>query len=405
MKILFLPLFKMPSGHHRVADALTGIIEKRTSKIQCKKVDLLSYSSTFLEKAVSQVYLKWIEHTPNTYDWAYKHFAYTDSHKHCSFKGIEFFFLNKIERLLEEERPDAVVCTHGFPSLLMSRLKNKNRIKIPVINVYTDYFINDIWGREGIDYHFVPTSEVKEQMIKQYELDERRIFVTGIPVHETFLMPRAARGHSISSPKTIIIAGGSSGLGDIAGLLSKANPSFAFNYIILCGNNSQLYNELKALDKPNISPLPYISSREKMNQLYEQADAIITKPGGITVSEALRKELPIFIHSALPGQEDVNLHFLKEKQLVYALNRETSFEDQMAAVLNDELELRKWKRAVRGYFDSLQLVDTRMLFHFLYMMASEGAYLKQMSEDMVTKKGIVSKIKKYAKKISISSNA
>ena len=404
MKILFLPLFKMPSGHHRVADALTGIVEKRTKKIECSKIDLLSYSSKMLERAVSQVYLKWIKHTPNTYDWAYKHFAYTPSHKHCSFRGMEFFFLNKLEKLIEEERPDTIVCTHGFPSLLMSRLKNKGRCDIPVINVYTDYFVNDIWGRDGIDYHLVPTKEVKQQMVQDYGLDEKRILVTGIPVHETFLDRMQEKTPTHVTGKTILVAGGSSGLGDITGLVKRADPQLAFNYIILCGNNEALFKELAALNNPKVTPLPYISSREDMNQLYDQADAIITKPGGITVSEALTKHLPIFIHSALPGQEDVNLQYLMDKKWVYTLDHNTPFESQMAAVLNNELEMRKWKRAVNDYFSSLEMNDPRMLFNFLYMNASEGAYLNKMSPEK-TKKGIVSKIKKYAKKISISSNA
>ena len=57
-----------------------------------------------------------------------------------------------------------------------------------------------------------------------------------------------------------------------------------------------------------------------MNELYSMADAIITKPGGVTISEALKKGLPIFIHSALPGQEEINLKLLKKLKLVHELN-------------------------------------------------------------------------------------
>ena len=58
-----------------------------------------------------------------------------------------------------------------------------------------------------------------------------------------------------------------------------------------------------------------------MNKLYDQVDAIITKPGGVTVSEALRKRLPIFVHSTLPGQEQINLHVLKSQKLVFELDQ------------------------------------------------------------------------------------
>jgi len=404
MKILFLPLFNMPSGHHHVADALIGMINNRSDKIACRKVDILSYSSKRIEKAVSEIYLKWIKHAPHTYDWAYKHFAYSSSHKHRSFWGMEYFFLSKMEVLLQEERPDVVVCTHGFPSLLMSRLKNKGRCHIPVINVYTDYFINDIWGRQGINYHFVATLEVKKQMVEQYGLNEESIFVTGIPIHETFLSSNNMKRRNKSYAKTILVAGGSSGLGDIAGLLTHPDPDLDYHYIILCGKNEELYQSLKDMQNSKLEPLPYIASRVDMNRLYDQADAIITKPGGVTITEALRKGLPIFIHSALPGQEAVNLHYFKESHLVYELDRETSFERQMATILNNDIEIRKWQRAVQAYFDNLSIFRPYLLFEFLYDRAVEGQYLNEVYQIAETKRGFIGTLKKYAKKLSLSSN-
>jgi processive 1,2-diacylglycerol beta-glucosyltransferase len=403
MKILFLPLFKMPSGHHRVADALIGMIENRTSKVTCVKVDLLSYSNETLEKLVSGTYLKWIGHTPKTYDWAYKHFAYTKKHDHCSFKGLEHYFLRKLQMLLDQERPDVVVCTHGFPSLLMSRLKNKGGVKTPVINVYTDFFINDIWGREGIDYHLVPNLNVKQQMVEKYGLQEQNIIVTGIPVHETFT--KQAQKKEKNLVKTILVAGGSSGLGDITGLVKKANPDSGFKYTVLCGKNEQLYDELQSLNDPRIESLPYMDSREAMNELYNRVDAIITKPGGVTVSEALQKRIPIFIHSALPGQEDINLQYLKESHLVYQLNGDSHFEEQISKVLHDDLERRKWERAVDKHFNDIQMGSINSLYTFLMTNVIEGAELNRHTKTVTMKSRFVSKIKKYAKKMSISGNA
>ena len=72
-----------------------------------------------------------------------------------------------MEQLLAEEKPDLIVCTHGFPSYLLSQLKMKGKCNVPIINVYTDFFINNVWGKEGIDLHFLPSKEVKEQLIKK----------------------------------------------------------------------------------------------------------------------------------------------------------------------------------------------------------------------------------------------
>lgn len=77
-----------------------------------------------------------------------------------------------------------------------------------------------------------------------------------------------------------------------------------------------------------------------MNHLYEQVDAIITKPGGITISEALKKRLPIFVHSALPGQEQINLKKLIREKLIIQLNEDMTLEDQIASVLENEPEVK-----------------------------------------------------------------
>lgn len=391
MKILFLPLFRMPSGHHRVADAVISLIKNKTDKVECKKVDILSYSSPFLERAVTDLYLKWIRLIPETYDWAYKHFAYTKSHTHRSFKGLEPFFLNRLQKLLDIEQPDVVICTHGFPSLLMSRLKSRGLIEVPVINVYTDFFVNDIWGREGIDYHFVPTQEVRDRLVNDYQLSEASILVTGIPVHQTFL-------HKSQAPKnpgrrTILVAGGSSGLGDMAGLMQKTNPEAGIHYRILCGKNKALYNQIINLNLDHVEAFPYISSREEMNELYDQADAIVTKPGGVTMSEVFHKKVPVFVHSALPGQEYINLQILKEKGLVQEVQSGDQLEAQLLSFLDNEVSQERWKKAVSHYLK--ETAQSRLMATLIFSLLNSGSSLKTHHS-----KGRFKTFKKLGKKVT-----
>nr|WP_246218357.1 hypothetical protein [Litoribacterium kuwaitense] len=85
--------------------------------------------------------------------------------------------------------------------------------------------------------------------------------------------------------------------------------------------NEELYRKLKALNQANVVPLQYIACKDEMNQLYDQIDGIITKPGGVTISESLYKRKPIFIYHALPGQEVINLQQLKKLGLIYEFNQ------------------------------------------------------------------------------------
>jgi UDP-N-acetylglucosamine:LPS N-acetylglucosamine transferase len=91
-----------------------------------------------------------------------------------------------------------------------------------------------------------------------------------------------------------------------------------------------------------------------MNELYERVDAIVTKPGGITVSEALRKSLPIFVHSALPGQEEVNLRYLTERKLVQELKADQSLENQLQTVLQDADKMSTLYNAIAAYHKEIE---------------------------------------------------
>lgn len=350
MKILFLPFTCMPSGHHQVADALTDYIEKRTN-ITCKKVNILSSINQTLEQAGIRVYLKWIDSAPKSYGWIYEQFGYSSHRKNrpASIWG-NAWLLKKMEQILNRENPDLIICTHGFSSYLMSCLKEQLRCQIPVINVYTDFFINNFWGQYGIDHHFASSMWVKQTLIQQ-GIPESQITVAGIPVYESYMKTQPKR--TLKPPYRILISGGSHGLGDLSGLL-KMTKRTNVQYIILCGNNQKLYRKLSQEQLDHVQPFSYVHSKTKMNELYDQADAIVTKPGGVTVSEALKKQLPIFVHRALPGQEEINLRYLRRRNIVFQLDDKRPLDSQIIDVLTNS---SKRSKLYNGMEDQLREIE------------------------------------------------
>ncbi|WML24910.1 galactosyldiacylglycerol synthase [Neobacillus sp. OS1-33] len=350
-KILFLPLLQMQSGHHQVAEALMDLLKKHTDDFTFKKIDLLSYTNKSLEKVITNGYLHWIRYAPETYNLAYKSFFYVPPTKKNSFKWYEPLFLKKMEQLIAEEKPDLLVCTHGFPSYLLSKLKMKGKCDLPIINVYTDFFINSVWGREGIDLHLLPSQEVKAKLSRK--VPNQQLIVTGIPVHQEMTKTFTRKKHT--NRLKILLSGGNSGLGGILKLTEELKLSTNLDFLILCGNNKKLYDEIHSWDLEHIKPLRYLSSRLEMNQLYEEVDAIISKPGGVTISEAIQKKLPIFVHSALPGQEKINLRYLKTQNLVFELNLTTPLESQLLSVLTDQKKMNGWEHAIDSYQQGMEL--------------------------------------------------
>ncbi|MCP8615617.1 MGDG synthase family glycosyltransferase [Salirhabdus salicampi] len=352
-KVLFMPFLQIPSGHHQVADALAHGLTQSDPNIQCEKIDILQYTFGKMESFISGIYLKWIHYLPEMYSKVYQLTVGGDENVTTKrFYHYELFFESAMETILAEKTPNVVVCTHALPSYILSRLKMKGTTNVTVINVYTDYFIHCLWGLEEIDYHFVPSNQLKQELVHR-GVKENNIYVTGIPVHPLFYQNKKQIHEK--DCKQVLVTGGSLGVGMLESFLQRLKEQ-DIHYYVLCGKNERLFNTVKKWGRTNITPIPYISDREKMNELYNMSDAIITKPGGVTISESLFKKVPIFVYHTLPGQEEFNFKHLNKLGLARDLQsweREDSFEEELIHFFTQS-------SSVRHYFDQLEMYHSQI---------------------------------------------
>lgn len=347
-KILIFPFLSISTGHHHVADSLQA--ELLLKSHHCEKIDIFSHAYRRLEKASSAAYLSWIQYFPKVYSSVYHLLAcgrHQTAKRHLLY---ELIFLKDMQEIIAEKKPDIVFCTHALPSYLLNRLKGRFP-DMKVVNVYTDFFVNRIWGREKIDYHFAPIKDIKEQLIAE-GVDEEKIFLTGIPVHRSYKTEKKpGQAGDKKAFCNILITGGSMGVGGIFKLVQELSPNGDVAYQILCGKNRKLYRYVHDLNNPYIKALPYIESKAEMNRLYGEASGIITKPGGVTISECIQKQLPVFIYHALPGQEEMNLDILKKKNLVIELNQQKQqpIEQQLLSFFRSEEDIKRYQMSVGQY--------------------------------------------------------
>lgn len=352
-KVLLLPFLQIKMGHHQAADALAEHLRSIDPSIECDIVDILDYTyGRRVEGLVSSTYLKWIHFLPMTYSWMYRKSCGRQLRSKRRYRLYEMIFMRGMQQLIRERQPDCILCTHALPSYLLDRLKRNGLLSIPVINVYTDFFINDVWGRDGIDYHFVPDAHIKEWLTNR-SVPADHIFVTGIPVHPQFTASRPERKQA-DSEFTVLITGGNLGAGIMKSLCRAIGKAEGVRYIVLCGKNKALYRHLKKKNCPGIIPMPYIESRAGMNDLYNQADAVLTKPGGVTVSECLFKKMPILVYHALPGQEEINLlHLLDMQVIVYVKDWAKETMDKQIKLLRNKTVMDRLRAQMNAYHREL----------------------------------------------------
>ncbi|EIJ78136.1 UDP-glucuronosyltransferase [Bacillus methanolicus PB1] len=347
---------QIPSGHHQVADALKAYITQIDSSIEIKKVDIFHYTSPIAEKMVTSLYLKTIKSLPSFYSWLYKNNACKNYSLEKRLPFYELVFISKMKELINAEKPDAIICTHCLPSYLLNLLKTKEDLPIPIVNAYTDYFINNVWGIRHIDYHLVPSLKVKT-FLEANGVSSKKIAVTGIPVDPLFVSRnRGNRSINNGSLYHVLVSGGNMGVGAIEKLFASNKLSGKIKFFVLCGKNDKLFFKLKMLNNPLIIPLPYISSRKEMNELYDHMDLILTKPGGVTVSECLIKKIPIYLLDALPGQEEMNRDFLIESGL--SVNKLFSFND--SRLEENLLQFLENSRAKQLYNKNLSVYSNKL---------------------------------------------
>jgi UDP-N-acetylglucosamine:LPS N-acetylglucosamine transferase len=90
-----------------------------------------------------------------------------------------------------------------------------------------------------------------------------------------------------------------------------------------------------------------------MNRLYDQVDLVLSKPGGVTVSECLRKQVSLCLLEALPGQEEKNRDFLLGEKLAIQM-KAGDMEQQLLLFLEDEEERQAMDERLGGYGGELE---------------------------------------------------
>jgi UDP-N-acetylglucosamine:LPS N-acetylglucosamine transferase len=346
-RVLLMPFLHIPTGHHHVADTI--INELQDFPCQTKKIDIFSYRSNVLESISTFIYLKWIQSFPKSYSFVYRRMACQKTQNRKNYKLYEMFYLQAMKDIIEHHAPHIVFCTHALPSYMLNKMKHQYP-SMKIVNVYTDYFVNEIWGIHKIDFHLAPCMEVKKDLIS-LGVQEEKIYVTGIPIHRTYFHK------SVSSPSfyhRVLIMGGTLGVGNIKKFIQHLKPKGRIKYFVLCGRNQALYKYILNLHNPYITPLPFIREKSAMNDLYTSVSAVITKPGGVTLSECIEKRVPIFVFDTLPGQEEINFQKLKKEGIVVPLTNWNMIdvENELLKFLNNEMVLKQYQEKLNEFQSS-----------------------------------------------------
>lgn len=298
-------------GHKSVSNAIKEQIELKNNNLNIEIVDILDILNPTLKDVGSKIYYNLTEHYPIVYNTIYD---IKKSNKNNIFDSLlSNTYYKKLYSYIKLTSPNLIISTFPLCSCVVSKVKKEYGIKIKLVTVITDIVDSWEWLYEGTNMYFVPSKEIKDKLIDK-GIDENIIEVTGIPVKNSFLNNN---NNNVNKNTLLIIATGMTENDLPHNMLKQLDSYDTLKTVIVTGRNKELYNKLSKKTYKNITILGFVNNIDK---LMDEAIFLVTKPGGITVFEAINKELPLVIKDTKIGQEKGNIEFIKRNNLGMVIN-------------------------------------------------------------------------------------
>ena len=333
MKKVFIVYASAGAGHQKAAEALYEYLKKSRTDLDLKFIDILDYSNHIVKFSYSKGYIFLI--TKLSWIW-YALYRLSPFFANNYFRLLfDYLVCQPLVNLLKKEKPDVVVSTHFLTSSVLSVFKkNYPQYTFRLITIITDYTLHPYWIGEGVDTYIASCDYVKDCLGRK-GIRENKIKVYGIPVKEKFYLPSdrktAARKLGVDPAKfTVLIMTGAVGIGPIEEIVQALAEDVQL--LVICGKNQGLFNRLTKLNFGNVKIYPLI---DYVDELMSVSDVILTKAGGLTISESLAKGRPMIFFSSIPGLETANARVITNYGASFIAETITRIEEKMSFLKND----------------------------------------------------------------------
>jgi processive 1,2-diacylglycerol beta-glucosyltransferase len=317
MQRILIVSVRAGAGHLKAAEAVEAAFLKYHPGVEVKNVDLLDYSGELIKYLYGKMYLDVVKAIPELYAYSYKHYEPSKKFIKPRFL-IDKFNFGDFFKMVEEFDPHIVIATHFISEALLENYRRKTGKQFRIAVTLTDYEFHPVWLVSNIDLYFTATEEVKSSLLF-YGVAPEKIVTSGIPIHPKFSEEKDKKdllvkyGLSSQSP-VILISAGSFGVTPLGEVIAEFRAiRDEFQIMVVCGNNTQLRKDLETKQRSEPRLKKVFGFVDFMDELMAVSDLLITKPGGITVSESIAVGLPMILIEPIPGQEEANADFLVEQ--------------------------------------------------------------------------------------------
>ncbi len=349
MKVLILTV-STGQGHTQTALAISEYFERRGA--ECRVLDAYKDTNQLISDSLEKGYLVSTQYATGFYRRAYRMAEKSENSKYRGFHISRLADGMVGQKLLGHIRafsPDVIIATHLFAALHLTYMEEEI-FDIPTYGIVTDFTMHPYWENTNLDYYVTASKLLNFQCVRK-GIPEYKILPFGIPVRETFAQnvpteeARALLG--IENKTTVLVMMGSMGYGNMAKSIRKIDRiDMDFQLLCVCGKNTRAKRDIERMDLTH--PHRVFGYVDNVDVMMDATDFMVTKPGGITLSESLAKGVPVILMNPIPGHEDRNMEFLVNNGLAMLVSDTCPVEEAVYQFLQNDWRRENLRKAIRA---------------------------------------------------------
>lgn len=340
------------AGHMRAAHAIQGALTRLLPGSTLDHVDALTLTNFAFRRFYNGGYTRAVAKTPHlvgaVYDMLDRPVGQGRGEALRQF--MERVNFRRLAKLITDQPWDLIVCTHFLPAAIVANLRRNGEISIPTANVVTDFDVHGLWITDPCERLFVATEEARAVALGA-GVAEHRVSITGIPIDPAFSRAvdreEICWKHNLDPTLPMVLQmGGGFGMGPLEQIyLSLRKIGQPVQLVTVAGKNERARAALERFGPHDRHACRVLGFTTDMHELMAAAEVIVTKPGGLTTSEALARGCAMVVVDPIPGQEERNSDYLLEGGAAIRVNNLNALTHKVDALLADPARLTTMRRS------------------------------------------------------------
>ena len=339
------------AGHLRASHAIHQALHDGADDLDARTIDVLDLAKPWFHRLYVRPYWWMVQHAP----WAWRKVAEWRQRTQHQATAPDWVFRRGCREVLgrlRDFRPHLVIATEVGAAELAALGRREGWFNAPILAAQTDFHTQLPWVKSEIDVYCVGSDEAKHQLLS-WGVSSNRIFTCGISIDPAFTLKfdraelRRALGLDARRPVVLVMGGGMGPAPLDAIVRSLEVCRQPIQVIVVAGRNRTLLPRLEALRRQIALDLHIYGWTDTIPELMGAASVLITKPGGVTTSEAMAAGVPTILTCPIPGTEEQHLRLLVHQEVALAASQPEEIPVLVSRLLQSPEECERLIRRAR----------------------------------------------------------